>query len=163
MKVVIGVDPGPDGITWAKVAMNRQRISVLDAGSCKASEIPAGDGDVVWVETVTAQARANNALFATAITAGMVTAFAIDKGATVYLVPRWEAAKLRIGTEKGGTDARLRDWFMTNVGAPGTKKNPGATYKLKGLGSHGIAAATIALAGLEMDLLIEGTYKKVED
>lgn len=148
---VLAIDPGPEQSGF--VVLNNGRVELSGCEPNDAILLRIGDGlwdyDVLAIEMIASYGMAvGKDVFETCVWIGrFVQQWRND--ANVRLVTRKEIKSHLCGTTKA-KDTNVRQALIDLLGAPGTKKNPGATY---GVTKHAWAALAVAVTATSIEPL----------
>jgi hypothetical protein len=144
--LVIAIDPGPVQSGWC--VWDGQRVTECgvslndDLNAYVWHHHPTQGGPLVAIEMIRSYGMAVGAsVFDTCVWVGRFQQTALSTGKPVKLCYRPDV-KLWICKSTKAKDANVRQALIDRLGAPGTKKSPGATYGIK---SHAWAALAVAV------------------
>jgi hypothetical protein len=127
--IIFGIDPGP--VQSAYCIWDGERIRASGIKNNRDLVLPSSNM-IVAIEHIQCMGMAVGAsVFETAYAIGEMRAACRQKG-TLWLPVYRSEVKMHFCNSMRAKDANIRQALIDRLGPPGTKKNPGTTYGVKG-------------------------------
>lgn len=166
---ILGIDPGSEASGW--VVLDNHENIVLASAQEKEGRTPndillrhlqVHQGSPFWlskvqqagIEKITLYQRADNNVHDTILWYGRFMQVLAGRGIPVLLHPRQKVFSFLCPGVQKTSDAAINAAIKDRLGPPGTKKNPGPTYGVKGhswqalsVAMHNAAVGGVAMVG----------------